>query len=213
VAFKSEPTFFALHAIRLKGVADTEVVAEVTGVPVDWATETVEALAAEALVQRVETNMLQGWQITGVGRERHTADLAFDVDYAGCRDQVGEAYKTFLGLNERFKVACTAWQLRPDSSGALQPNDHADDAYDDKVRDGLGDVHESVVPALERLSISYERFGRYPIRFHRALTRLDDGHLEAFTRPMSDSYHDVWMELHQDLLLTLGRTRSEEDGH
>ena len=30
--------------------------------------------------------------------------------------------------------------------------------------------------------------------------------------PLSDSYHDVWMQLHEDLLLTLGRDRSTADG-
>jgi hypothetical protein len=30
---------------------------------------------------------------------------------------------------------------------------------------------------------------------------------------MSASYHDVWMELHEDFLLTLGRDREAADGH
>lgn len=28
---------------------------------------------------------------------------------------------------------------------------------------------------------------------------------------MYDSYHDIWMELHQDLLLTTGREREAAD--
>jgi hypothetical protein len=42
---------------------------------------------------------------------------------------------------------------------------------------------------------------------------LADGDTAAFARPMSHSYHDVWMELHEDLLLTLGRERDAADGH
>jgi len=30
---------------------------------------------------------------------------------------------------------------------------------------------------------------------------------------MSGSYHDLWMELHQDLMCTLGRERTAADGH
>jgi hypothetical protein len=35
------------------------------------------------------------------------------------------------------------------------------------------------------------------------------GDRAAFTAPLVESYHTVWFELHQDLLLTLGRQRGE----
>jgi hypothetical protein len=56
-------------------------------------------------------------------------------------------------------------------------------------------------------------FNRYVSRLRAALDRLRAGALDALTKPLSGSYHDVWMELHQDLLLALGRTRSAADGH
>ena len=56
-----------------------------------------------------------------------------------------------------------------------------------------------------------ERFSAYGPRFAKALARLRAGDLDAFTRPLSGSYHDVWMELHQDLIVTLGMTRTAAD--
>ena len=36
------------------------------------------------------------------------------------------------------------------------------------------------------------------------------GDHQLFTGVMCGSYHDVWMELHEDLILTLGIDRAEE---
>jgi hypothetical protein len=63
------------------------------------------------------------------------------------------------------------------------------------------------------LSEGLSRFRGYQERLPAALERLEKGDTAAFATPMSASYHCVWMELHQDLLLTLGRERDEADGH
>jgi len=46
----------------------------------------------------------------------------------------------------------------------------------------------------------------------RASHALVAGEHTWLTRPTVDSYHTVWFELHEDLLATLGRTRSDERG-
>jgi hypothetical protein len=51
----------------------------------------------------------------------------------------------------------------------------------------------------------------YQPRLNSALTAFSDGNTEALARPMTGSYHDVWMELHEDLLLALARQRTDED--
>ena len=40
--------------------------------------------------------------------------------------------------------------------------------------------------------------------------RVDAGDVRMFTGVMCGSYHDVWMELHEDLILTLGIDRATE---
>lgn len=47
----------------------------------------------------------------------------------------------------------------------------------------------------------------------QAVERLRQGDPDALAKPLSHSYHDVWMELHEDLLNSLGRETSEADGH
>ena len=48
-------------------------------------------------------------------------------------------------------------------------------------------------------------------RLSAALEKVHGGDTAAFARPMYDSYHDIWMELHQDLLLTSGHQRGAGD--
>ena len=54
------------------------------------------------------------------------------------------------------------------------------------------------------------RFGRYRERLDRALIRVDGGDHTMLAAPLTDSYHTVWFELHEDLLTTLGIERSQE---
>jgi hypothetical protein len=54
------------------------------------------------------------------------------------------------------------------------------------------------------------RFDGYGRRFRDALGRVQAGEVEWFTRPMMDSYHTGWFELHEDLLATLGIERAKE---
>jgi hypothetical protein len=115
-------------------------------------------------------------------------------------------YEAFLPLNARLKDVCTAWQRRPDGSA----NDHDDLAYDARVRDDLDDVHESISPILRRLGQAVPRLARFPALLAAALDRLDDGGTAWLTSPMCDSYHTVWMHLHQELLLALGIDRAED---
>jgi pyruvate,orthophosphate dikinase len=54
------------------------------------------------------------------------------------------------------------------------------------------------------------RFGGYRHRLDAAHARVADGSHEWIARPTIDSYHTVWFELHEHLLATLGRTRTDE---
>ena len=54
------------------------------------------------------------------------------------------------------------------------------------------------------------RFARYAPRLTNAVDRVRAGEVDWFTKPVLDSYHTVWFELHEDLLATLGIERGEE---
>jgi hypothetical protein len=42
------------------------------------------------------------------------------------------------------------------------------------------------------------------------MSKLKAGDTMWFTRPIIDSYHTVWFELHEELILVAGLTREDE---
>ena len=74
------------------------------------------------------------------------------------------------------------------------------------------DLHAEVVPICNDLGAALHRFGGYGARLSHALDRVRGGDTDWFTKPMIDSYHTVWFELHEDLLVTLGIDRHKEGG-
>jgi hypothetical protein len=116
------------------------------------------------------------------------------------------AYERFLPLNVEIVRICSDWQVRP--SGV--PNDHRDAHYDWSVLDRARALDERVAPVMARLGRAVERFAVYRPRLRAALERVDAGETEWLTSPRFDSYHTVWMQLHEDLLIAIGRDRSSE---
>lgn len=194
--FPSAPTLAVLHAVRIVGRAPTARLPGLTGLPMDVVDAEVLAAADEGGIVHHD-GMFVGWSLTPVGRQRHLSLLGEERAAAGRDTVVAAAYDDFVGLNEWFKSLCTEWQL-----GDRPPS----------CVDRLAAEHPLVDAIAHRLSGALTRFSPYARRFADALGRLQAGDLEAFTTPLADSYHDVWMHLHQDLLLTLRRDRSGADG-
>jgi hypothetical protein len=121
--------------------------------------------------------------------------------------RVRRLLEVFLPINRTLRELCTAWQIRPDGS----VNDHSDAMYDAGVRDRLDDIHDSTVPVLDRLTAVLPSIGGYAPRLQAALDRLDAGETAWLASPLLESYHTVWMHLHQELLMVLGMTRKEDE--
>jgi hypothetical protein len=210
VPFISEPRFTVAHALRVKGFAEGPAIAEATGHPRDETDALLDDLLGAALILHRESR-ITGWSLTPDGREVHAQWLTDERAAAACEGVVASGYDAFLERNEEFKVLCTDWQLRP-ADGELVPNDHSDEAYDAAIVERLGVLHDRVMPSVHAIADAMARFGPYGDRLAAAWKRISDGDRSAIARPLSGSYHDVWMELHQDLLLTLGRERGAGDG-
>ena len=200
----SDSTFLVLHGLRLKGFADTAAVVDTTGLPEAEVTALLESAQADGLVTRRD-GRVSGWSLTPGGRARHADQIAAEVDELGARDAIHDAYKRFLGVNGELLEVCTDWQLR---NGAL--NDHSDAAYDEGVVARLHGIDDAVQPVCADLGAALGRFAGYGPRLGRALERVQAGERDWFAKPMIDSYHTVWFELHEDLLVTLGIERSKE---
>jgi hypothetical protein len=72
-------------------------------------------------------------------------------------------------------------------------------------------VHEAIQPVLRRLEPVLAGSGRYITALDEALDRFDDGAVQWLASPLCDSYHTVWMRLHQELLLVLGISRAQDE--
>lgn len=197
--------FRVLHAARIKGLANDEVMAALAGISVD----TLLAVGAELvesgwLVRR--EGRFTGYAPTPAGREQAIRLLEADPETAAAAAHLATMYDAFLPANGDFKRICQDWQMR---DGA--PNDHTDAAYDAGVIGALRALHTGWVPHLESFATTLPRIADYAPRLEHALAKLRGGDNAAFARPMYDSYHDIWMELHQDLIISLGRTRDAHD--
>jgi hypothetical protein len=203
VPHASDPFFRTFHALRIKGFAKSEVIAEVADLPPTLVDEHLSDLQAREWAMLREARML--WQLTPVGREEHRTALAADVGHIHIAEELRGAYESFLGVNEQFKGLCGDWQLR---DGA--PNDHTDARYDGEVIERLVALNEAALPIVDTMGGVLARLSPYGPRLASTCRRVLAGETNMFTGVMCGSYHDVWMELHEDLILTQGIDRSAE---
>ncbi len=209
---ESSPELLVVHTLRVRGFVDADVVVESTGLPGDEVDALLAGLA-DAGWARHRDGRISGWMLTPDGRVYGEALLSDELDEANCRADVEDAYRRFLAVNADFLNLCTDWQLRPnpeDPDGEVVVNDHGDAVWDAAVVDRLGGADDVVGPICQDLASLLERFDGYRGRFSAALARVRAGDGEWFARPMIDSYHTVWFELHENLLATLGIERAKE---
>ena len=205
----SDPRFVVLHALRLKGFADIDVIADQTGMYPSEVRNFLEHLqVAEDVLHR--EGRVSGWTLTSSGRRRHADLISSELASTGLRATVEVAYGDFLLMNQDLLTVCTEWQMRPGSDGAEpELNDHGDPGYDAGVVRRLADIDEQVQPLCRTLATALGRFAVYGPRLAHARQRVQAGDHDWFTKPLIDSYHTVWFELHEDLLATLGLERTK----
>lgn len=199
-----------VHALRLKSFADTDIVAEAAGVDPSTAKTVLDGLAEAERVKYREGRMT-GWMLMPAGRAHGEALLAAQLDGAGKRADLDAIYRRFLEHNQPFLSLCTDWQVRM-IDGEQVPNDHADADYDTMIIGRLADADANMQPICADLGALFDRFASYGPNFADALAKVQAGEIEWFTKPMIESYHTVWFELHEDLLASLGIDRAKE-GH
>ena len=202
-----------LHAVRLAGINGADAVVERSEIAASRvASVLTEAQASGWVEQRVvvRDRRPSGWTLTAQGRRHGEALLAAEVALAGAADALVAAYERFRTVNQQFLDVCTDWQLFPDEDGRRAVNDHSDPDYDRAVVERLVRLDEVIQPVLADLASALARFEGYGERFAAARRLVEAGERDWFTRPLIDSYHTIWFELHEDLLATLGLERNHE---
>jgi DNA-binding Lrp family transcriptional regulator len=190
-----------LQAVRLKGRTRPADLAATLGREPAEITELVERLTASGLLTGGAT-----LRISPAGRARLDALLAEErrnVDPAA----MAAAYHEFGPVNAEFKSVVTDWQLKGGPHGT--PNTHDDPEYDAAVLARLDGVHARVTPILEAVATQVPRLGAYSTKLVAALDKVKAGDTAWLTRPLIDSYHTVWFELHEELIGAVGMTREE----
>jgi hypothetical protein len=213
MSHQSSSRLLVLHGLRLKGVVEAEVVADAMGLSPADVTEELADLTGEGLAV-YRCGLLKGWTLTSEGRREHSRRLGEEVDVVGARRTVQDGYGRFRALNPGVLDACSRWQVRAVGSsgdgGGLARNDHQDAVYDGRVLDDLDAALGRARPIGERLALTLTRFEPYAPHLDNALERARAGDLDYVAKPVIPSFHTVWFEWHEDLLVTLGLDRASE---
>ena len=197
-----------LLQLRLRAFAPTDVLAAAAGEPDDRVAPALVEYESRRWVQRRDGRIV-GWTLTAAGRRYGQALLAAEVDAAGARAAVTDAYLDFLPLNAELLSICTDWQVVV-VDGEHVPNDHADAARDAAVLRRLVVLHPAAVEVLDRLGDVLGRFAAYAPRLQEAHDHVVAGRTEWLARASGTSYHGIWFELHEHLLTVLGHDREHE---
>jgi pyruvate,orthophosphate dikinase len=192
-----------LHTIAIKGFAPLQGLAEALLSTPAHVQPILDQLALDGLVATVA----DAYRLTEAGTAR-AADLRRAEQTAWGIDRAAEALDAFVSLDQRMKDTVTAWQLRDPEGQVL--NDHSDAAYDQQVLDRLAALHADAVAWLTPLEPGYPRSATYRLRLARANDAARAGDHRYVASPRLDSYHDIWFELHEDLIQLAGRNRAEE---
>jgi DNA-binding MarR family transcriptional regulator len=188
-----------LQAVRLKGRVRPADLAATLDEDASVVNATIKELAEAGLLTDGKAVRL-----SPEGRARLTELLAEErggID----GDAFARTYDEFRGVNRDFKSLVALWQLKDG-----EPNDHTDADYDAAVLGRLDGVHDAVLPVLAAASRQLPRLDAYTAKLSAALKKIQAGDTTWFTRPIVDSYHTVWFEMHEELIGAAGLTREDE---
>jgi hypothetical protein len=204
----SDPTTLTLHAVRLLGFAETVRVTSRFNLDHADVHESLLDFEAYGWVTRSAFAGGQGWSLTARGRVENERRLGEELDGLAARPIVAEIHDRFLPVNATLLEAATRWQVRPRPSDSMAANDHTDLRWDDGVIESLRSVGVRLSPLQTDLAAVLARFAGYGERFDAALARVARGENRWATGVGIDSCHVVWMQLHEDLLASLGLDRA-----
>jgi pyruvate,orthophosphate dikinase len=190
-----------LQLLALKGRAPPEVLADSLSIAPDAAITAYTSLCQSGLCAKAGPAL----RLTRSGQERLTALLVEERTRADPAAVVA-LYEEFCVFNAELKQLMTAWQVKDDGS----PNDHLDAVYDAVVLQRLSTLHARTNPLLQRLAQLSPRLAVYPVRLGKAHARIAAGDHGYVAKPIVDSYHTVWFELHKELISIAGLNHQAE---
>jgi hypothetical protein len=210
VSHRSSPELLALHGVRVLGFASSAEVAARYRLHTDVVHEHLLDDQARGWVGWSEFAGRAGWSITDAGRAENERRLAAELDGAGVRPVAAAAHEAFRPLNRRLGRACTKWQVRATPWDRMAANDHSDWAWDEQVLRTLASLGDALDQVMGPLVAELPRLDGHVQRYRSALARVDRGERAWVDAPDRASAHIVWIQLHEDLLATLGLERGTD---
>jgi pyruvate,orthophosphate dikinase len=186
------PDLAVLMALRVRGRGDAAAVARTTGSDTADAGAALVRVGAQSWVAPVSAAPEGTMALTDAGRATLARLLASEpLD----RTALAALYDRFLAADRALKAAVTAWQLATDAD---KPAARAELMASATTAGGVAAELAAVAP----------RLAPYPFRLADAAGAIVTGDARFVASPRVDSLHQVWFELHEDLLVTLGRSRT-----
>ena len=209
-AYESDPLDLVLHGPRVLGFASASQIAARYELDLGTVDEALHDFEAQGWVRHTSFAGSSGWSLTEAGRAENERRLAIELGRAAARETVTRIHADFVPLNRRFGMACTSWQFRPTRADPMAFNDHADWRWDERVLRTLASLGNALGQLCDRLTACLRRFDGYADRYSSALAKVDAGQRRWVDAPEIDSCHTVWIQLHEDLLATLGIPRGSD---
>jgi pyruvate,orthophosphate dikinase len=194
----------ALRALLIKGFTTPEGLVPAFATTSEETGSVLEQLAADGLAG------LSGgmYKLTPDGTAVAKELIEVDRQHWGAANAEA-ALDAFVPLDHRMKAVVTGWQMR-EVDGQQVLNDHADAVYDASVLADLEALHRDVAAWLGPLGAGLPRLTEYGTRLDRAAGFVGEGDHRYIASPRVDSYHSIWFEFHEDLILLAGRSRADE---
>ncbi len=190
-----------LQATRLKGRATESELAVASGLAAADFAAVLQPLIDAGELDRAGSRL----KLSAAGRS--LLDGLLDAERnATDQELLRPRYQEFIQVNTEFKQLVTDWQLVE----GVRPNDHTDVEYDARIAARLADLHRRFIPLLEELTRIAPRLAPYRQRLESAVAKVESGEHTWIARPLIDSYHTIWFELHEDLIGLAGLSRTGE---
>jgi pyruvate, orthophosphate dikinase len=198
-----------LHILNIKGFVTPNDLAPLLFTTPEAVAGLLDGAVEDGLAEVIGGSALAGmFQLTDDGKAVGAERIAADRDNWGA-DNAAKALDELLPYDQRMKNIMTGWQMR-EVDGRPALNDHSDEAHDAAVLADFEALHEDTTGWLAGLSEGLPRLSLYRDRLLRAAERVAAGETDYLASPRIDSFHNVWFELHEDLIRLAGRTREEE---
>jgi hypothetical protein len=185
-----EHAFLALNALYLKKMASAGDLAEMSDLPADQVRAMVSGFLERGWLLDMGSELLiqpEGMaQVQGYYRETYS-DLSQ-------REEMLRWYARFEAINSQFIKLVTDWQ----QAGG-------DPRVEERVIATVG----RLVKLIGEIAQLVPRYAGYIRRFERSVTTVDQGNPDFVCTPTVDSLHNIWFEFHEDILMILGKERTE----